>query len=151
MRKQSAIVGIGQTEFSKDSGRTEWELALEAILAALDDAGLEPSDVDGIVRYAYDNVTQAMLVRALGIVDLRWYGEIPFGGIAQCGSDGVPNAASLIALVPASSVFRQFRASSDVYSFVFQLAPMNTSFPTASGCAGNGLPAFVHVSPLSEE
>jgi acetyl-CoA acetyltransferase len=38
---RAAIVGIGATEFSKDSGRSELRLALEATSAALEDAGLE--------------------------------------------------------------------------------------------------------------
>ena len=40
IRNKAAIVGIGQTEFSKDSGRSTLHMALEAILQALDDAGL---------------------------------------------------------------------------------------------------------------
>ena len=43
----AAIVGIGQTEFSKDSGRSELQLCAEAVRAAIADAGLEPADVDG--------------------------------------------------------------------------------------------------------
>ena len=39
----AAIVGLGATEFSKNSGRTELRLALEATLAALKDAGIAPS------------------------------------------------------------------------------------------------------------
>ena len=35
----TAIAGIGQTEFSKDSGRSELQLAAEAVRAAIDDAG----------------------------------------------------------------------------------------------------------------
>ncbi len=85
LRKTSAIVGIGQTAFSRNSGRSEWQLALEAILAALADAGLEARDVDGLVRYSYDNVTPAMVVRGLGMTDVRWFSDIPFGGTAQCG------------------------------------------------------------------
>ena len=42
----AAIVGIGQTEFSKDSGRSELQLACEAIKAALDDAGVEVISAD---------------------------------------------------------------------------------------------------------
>ena len=38
---KAAIVGIGQTDFSKDSGRTEMHLAVEAVKAALDDAGIK--------------------------------------------------------------------------------------------------------------
>ena len=44
---RAAIAGIGATEFSKDSGRSELRLAVEAIGAALEDAGLRPEDVDG--------------------------------------------------------------------------------------------------------
>ncbi len=36
IRNKAAIVGIGQTEFSKDSGRSTLHMALEAILEALD-------------------------------------------------------------------------------------------------------------------
>ena len=38
---KTSIVGLGQTEFSKNSGRSELRLAMEAILAAIEDAGLE--------------------------------------------------------------------------------------------------------------
>ena len=50
----SAIVGIGATEFSKNSGRGELQLAAEAVKAALDDAGLTLADVDGMVTYTLD-------------------------------------------------------------------------------------------------
>ena len=39
---QVAIAGIGATEFSKASGRSELRLATEAVDAALRDAGIEP-------------------------------------------------------------------------------------------------------------
>ena len=52
IRDNVAIVGIGQTEFSKDSGRSEQQLACEAIKAAIDDAGLKVEDIDGLVKYA---------------------------------------------------------------------------------------------------
>jgi acetyl-CoA acetyltransferase len=44
LRNRAAIAGIGQTEFSKNSGRSELQLACEAVKAALDDAGLTPAD-----------------------------------------------------------------------------------------------------------
>ena len=34
-----AIVGMGATEFSKDSGRSELQMACEAIIEAVEDAG----------------------------------------------------------------------------------------------------------------
>ncbi len=37
LKDEAAIVGIGHTEFSKNSGRSELQLACEAVKAALDD------------------------------------------------------------------------------------------------------------------
>ena len=51
----AAIAGIGATEFSKSSGRTEVRLAVEAVKAALDDAGLSIDDVDGMSIFSIDN------------------------------------------------------------------------------------------------
>ncbi len=52
---KAAIAGIGATDFSKNSGRSELRLAAEAVLDALADAGLEPSDVDGLVTFTMDS------------------------------------------------------------------------------------------------
>lgn len=114
MQRRAAIVGIGQTGFSKDSGRTEWDLALEAILAALADAGLETSAVDGLVRYGYDNVTPPMVVRALGIPDLRWYGDVPLGGTAQCGVIAQASAAIVSGIARTVIVYRALNERSGV-------------------------------------
>jgi 3-oxoacyl-[acyl-carrier-protein] synthase III len=55
LRQRAAIAGIGQTEFSKASGRSELQLACEAAKAALDDAGLSPRAVDGLVTFTMDS------------------------------------------------------------------------------------------------
>ena len=47
--KTPAIAGIGATEFSKDSGRSELRLAAEAVRAALADAGLRPESLENSV------------------------------------------------------------------------------------------------------
>ena len=79
-----AIVGIGQTAYAKALPGTAWDLAIEAILAALADAGLEPADVDGMCRFAppFEPVSEPQLVRALGIHELRFFAESPLGGEA---------------------------------------------------------------------
>ena len=46
---KAAIVGIGQTPFSRSLGRSEFDMAIEAIFAACDDAGISPRAVDGVV------------------------------------------------------------------------------------------------------
>ena len=78
--RPAAICGIGQTEFSKDSGRSELQLALEACRAALADAGLAPSDIDGMVTFTNDPSDEFSLIRYLGIPELRWISRTPHGG-----------------------------------------------------------------------
>lgn len=102
MYRKAAIVGIGHTDYSKCSGRSDWELALQAALPALRDAQVEPAEVDGIIRYSYDAVTPAMLVRSLGIRNLRFFADIPFGGTASAAV--VMQAAAAIAAGQASVV-----------------------------------------------
>jgi len=84
LRNRAAIAGIGQTEFSKESGRSELQLACEAIKAALDDAGLAPSDVDGFVTFTMDSSEEAEVARNLGIPALGMFSRIPYGGGAAC-------------------------------------------------------------------
>jgi acetyl-CoA acetyltransferase len=84
IRREVAIVGIGQTAYARALPGTAWELAIEAILAALADAGIDPADVDGMCRFAppFETVSEPMLVRALGLRELRFFAESPLGGEA---------------------------------------------------------------------
>ncbi|HVL33931.1 MAG TPA: lipid-transfer protein [Actinomycetota bacterium] len=95
MRDVAAIVGIGHTEFSKNIGRPERTLAIEAITAALDDAGLTPADVDGTVKFTLENTMEVEIARNLGIPNLRYFGDVAYGGGAGCGAIG--HAAMAIA------------------------------------------------------
>ncbi|HVW35140.1 MAG TPA: transporter [Acidimicrobiia bacterium] len=74
------ISGIGETEFSKDSGRSELRLNVDASLAALRDAGLDPSAVDGIVVPALVGSTAEDLMSALGLADLAYTAAVHMGG-----------------------------------------------------------------------
>src|SRR5256885_13479740 len=102
LRDRTAIAGIGTTEFSKDSGRTELRLACEAVSAALRDAGLAPADVDGMVTFAMDGTDEIEIARSVGIGDLTFFGRVPHGGGAACGT--VAHAAMAVATGLASVV-----------------------------------------------
>jgi len=83
---RTAIVGIGQTEFSKESGRTELQLACEAVKAALDDAGLTPADVDGLVTFSQDTTEELELGRNLGFDEITMFSRITYGGGAAAAT-----------------------------------------------------------------
>jgi acetyl-CoA acetyltransferase len=102
LRDRAAIVGIGATEFSKDSGRSELRLAVEAVSAALADAGLEPRDVDGYSIFSMDNNPAIEVNRALGGGDLTFFGRVHYGGGAACGT--VLQAAMAVATGVADTV-----------------------------------------------
>jgi acetyl-CoA acetyltransferase len=85
LKDEAAIVGIGQTEFSKNSGRSELQLACEAVAAAIEDAGLHPSDVDGMTTFTLDTSEEIEVARAVGIGDLTFYSRVPHGGGAAIG------------------------------------------------------------------
>jgi 17-hydroxy-3-oxo-4-pregnene-20-carboxyl-CoA lyase len=83
---QAAIAGIGATEFSKESGRSELKLAVEAVRAALDDAGLTPADVDGLVTFSMDSNAEIAVARELGAGELSFFSLVGYGGGAACGT-----------------------------------------------------------------
>ena len=76
----AAIAGIGATEFSKASGRSDLQLACEAVLAAITDAGLAPSDVDGMVTYTMETNPEIEVARNVGLGDLKLFSRIHYGG-----------------------------------------------------------------------
>lgn len=114
IRNKAAIAGIGQTEFSKDSGRSTLRMALEAILEALDDAGLEPKDVDGVVKmHANDDIFEIDLLRNLGLPNLRFFNEVPHGGGASCGTIAGAVAAVVSGMADVVVTFRSLNERSE--------------------------------------
>lgn len=81
----AAIVGIGATEFSKNSGRSEMRLAVEACEAAIADAGLTPSQIDGWVTYSADTNPEIEIAKNLGAGEMTFFSRIHHGGGAACG------------------------------------------------------------------
>jgi len=88
LKDTTAIVGIGQTAFAKSLPQTETELAVEAILLALDDAGIDASEVDGLVEYSLETTDEVALARNLGAGDITWFGMVGYGGGAPAGVVG---------------------------------------------------------------
>ncbi|HLY81421.1 MAG TPA: hypothetical protein VKQ71_00480 [Acidimicrobiales bacterium] len=111
-RDRCAIAGIGSTDFSRDSGRSDLSLAVQAALAACEDAGIAPTDIDGIVRCDADLVRHNDLVHTLGLRDLAYWGETGPGGTAPCGMVGQAVGAILSGQATTVLVFRALNGRS---------------------------------------
>ncbi|MDK1358691.1 lipid-transfer protein [Arthrobacter sp. zg-Y1219] len=109
---RAAIAGIGATEFSKDSGRSEWRLACEAVLAALADAQIGVEEVDGFSLFSMENNPEIAVARALGIPELKFFSRIPHGGGGACAP--VQQAAMAVAsgVADVVVVYRAFNERS---------------------------------------
>src|SRR5262249_40619186 len=80
------IAGIGSTEFSQGSGRSELQLAAGAAMAALTDAGIEAREVDGFSTVDLDNNAEVDLQRAIGAGPLTFFSRIHYGGGGGCAT-----------------------------------------------------------------
>ena len=102
MRGVAAIAGIGHTGVAKNLGCSERGAAIQAIAAALADAGLDARDVDGLVRFDLEATSEVEVARSLGIPNLRFFAETGYGGGGGCATVGL--AAMAIATGRASVV-----------------------------------------------
>ncbi|MDA0371118.1 MAG: lipid-transfer protein [Actinomycetota bacterium] len=109
---KAAIVGIGATKFSKDSGRSEMSLASEAVAAAIADSGLAPSDIDGMVTYSTDNNPDIEIARHVGIGSLRHFSRVHYGGGAACGTIVMAAMAVATGVADAVVCYRAFNERS---------------------------------------
>jgi len=97
MRGCTAIAGVGETEYYKrgQAPDAEFKLALDAIIKACANAGIDPKDVDGFASYSNDRSDPSHLAAALGCKELR-FANMQWGGGGGGGSGALANAAAAI-------------------------------------------------------
>jgi acetyl-CoA acetyltransferase len=88
IKDKTAVVGIGQTTLGKGLPDTELSLACQAVSLALDDAGIAPSEVDGLASYTLEPNREVDVARAVGLGDITFFSQVGFGGGAGCGVVG---------------------------------------------------------------
>ena len=146
--RDAVIAGIGQTEFSKNSGRSELQLACEAIKAALDDAGLTPADVDGMTTYTLDNTEDVDLVRSLGVKNVRFSSRVGHGGGGSVGTIAHALAAVKSGLADVVVGWRAMNERSEQRFGVSQLSNTGGAPGAGTGFIEWSLP-FGAVTPAS--
>jgi len=85
LKDQCCVIGVGETEYSKYSGRSVIQLALEASLAAIKDAGLNPHDIDGIIPFQ-NGPTSEDIMAGLGNSHITFTAVSHMGGASPVAS-----------------------------------------------------------------
>lgn len=104
--RRACIVGIGQSEFTKWGGiqdRSQFQVTAEAILAACADAGIDPSEIDGLTSFSGDANEAPLMQVALGMPRLRLSGMV-WGGGGGGTMGSIDLAVSAIAAGQANAV-----------------------------------------------
>ena len=78
----------GRRRSARGSPDTELSLACQAISIALDDAGIAPSEVDGLASYTLEPNREVDVARNVGLGDITFFSQVGFGGGAGCGVVG---------------------------------------------------------------
>lgn len=105
LHRKGVVSGVGETRYSRNSGKSVVALHLEASLMAIRDAGLAPKDIDGMVMYGASGVVAEDLVTNFGIEDLRFSATTPLGGASpvaalQCALAAVAGGICRHVLIP---------------------------------------------------
>ena len=106
LRDQYAVVGIGMTEFSRNSGRTTRALGVEAVRAAMVDAGLGAADIDGMLSYhGNDSTASPTIAGDLGI-RLNFYMDCSGGGSSTEALIGIAMGVIEAGMCNTVAIFR---------------------------------------------
>ena len=111
-RDKCAIVGIGATDVSTRSGRSDLTLATQAALAAIGDAGLVADEIDGIVRCDMDTVYAHGLADSIGARNVHYWCDVPRGGSGASAMVGQAVAAIVSGMATKVLVMRELNGRS---------------------------------------
>jgi acetyl-CoA acetyltransferase len=114
-RGQSAIVGIGCTEYTRDSGVSVFNLAAEAIKHAVADAGLTIADIDGLVTFGpNDSIPPNTLAQGLGIKSMSFFLDHFLGGSVSISTVGQAALAVSAGVADCVVVYRSLNGRSEL-------------------------------------
>ena len=85
LRDSVAIVGIGETTYSKNSGVSDLVLQLQGFKLACDDAGIDPKKIDGIIAMTYGAVSEDYMTN-FGLPDVKFAARPEMGGASPTAS-----------------------------------------------------------------
>jgi acetyl-CoA acetyltransferase len=113
LRDKYCIVGVGETEYSKGSGRTTRAMAVEAVRKAILDAGLTGKDVDGMMSYQNGDSTLSNWVAPDLGIRLNFYMDVVGGGSSTEALIGLAMGAIETGMCSTVALFRSMNGYSE--------------------------------------
>src|SRR6202158_4355209 len=114
LRDKYAVVGIGETAYTRGSNTTTRALATVAVRNAMRDAGLKPSEIDGMLSYqSNDSVFSPLVAGDLGI-RLNFYMDVVGGGSSTEALVGTAIGIIEAGLCKTVAIFRAMNGFSQV-------------------------------------
>jgi acetyl-CoA acetyltransferase len=108
-----AIAGVGFTEYSLNSGRTVLSLAVEACKKAMDEAGMTPKEVDGILEFnVADSVPTEAVAASLGLGEVNYALDWYAGGFAPSALVQTASMAIATGQCKAALIYRAMNGRS---------------------------------------
>src|SRR5437762_6876531 len=113
LKDKYCIVGVGETEYSRGSGRTTRAMAVEAMRNAILDAGLRASDVDGVLDYQGGDSTFANHVAPDLGIRLNFYMDVMGGGSSTEALIGLAMGAIEAGMCNTVAIYRSMNGYSE--------------------------------------
>src|SRR5512143_1643388 len=114
MRDKYAIVGVGETTYTLGSNKTTRALGTWAVRNAILDAGLKPSDIDGMLDYSGGDSTSATFIAGDLGIRLSFYMDVVGGGSSTEALIGIAIGIMEAGLCKTVAIFRSMNGYSQV-------------------------------------
>ncbi len=114
LRNKYAIVGIGETTYRRGSQESTRNLATWAINNALEDAGLEASDIDGMLSYSGNDSTFSTFVAGDLGIRLNFYMDVHGGGSSTEALIGIAMGVIEAGMCKTVAIFRSMNGYTQV-------------------------------------
>src|ERR671918_1887587 len=114
LRDKYCIVGVGETAYTRNSGRTTRAMGVEAVRKAMNDAGLSPGDIDGMLSYHGNDSTSATAISSDLGIRLNFYMDVIGGGSSTEALIGLAMGVMEVGMCRTVAIFRSMNGYSEV-------------------------------------
>ena len=114
LRDKYAIVGVGETTYTRGSGRSTRAMGTTAVRNAMQDAGLKPTDIDGMLSYSGNDSTPSTFIAGDLGIRLNFFMDVNGGGSSTEALIGIAIGIMEAGMCKCVAIFRSMNGYSQV-------------------------------------